>query len=81
VNGLRITVKLLATYRRYLPPGSKGAYQSAVPPGATVRDLLAQLPLPPADGKVILVNGRGAPPDHILREGDVVAIFPAIAGG
>ena len=81
MSGLRVTVKLLATYRRHLPAGTKGAYQPPVRSDATVRELLAQLPLPPEDAKVVLVNGRGAPPDQVLREGDVVAIFPAIAGG
>lgn len=81
MNGPRVTVKLLATYRRYLPAGTEGADERTLPSGGTVRDLLAQLPLPPGDAKVILVNGRGAPSDQVLQEGDIVAIFPAFAGG
>lgn len=78
---MKITVKFLATYRRYLPPESAGTTTCAVPPGTTVRDLLAGLPLPSGEGSVVLVNGRGAPPDAVLQDGDAVAIFPAIAGG
>lgn len=81
MNGPRVTVKLLATYRRHLPREADGSYETTIFPGAMVRDLVTQLPLPPGDAKMVLVNGRAAPPDHVLQEGDVVAIFPAIAGG
>ena len=31
--------------------------------------------------QVVLVNGRWTKPEHALQEGDVVALFPAVAGG
>ncbi len=80
---VRITLKLFATYRRYLPPGSVGnACDLEVPPGTPVIDLLTRFGVPYASGaSVILVNGRGVPPEQALKAGDVVAIFPALAGG
>ena len=78
---MKITVKFLSTYRRYLPEETGTALEWELPTGATVRDLLAELPLPSKDKKIVLVNGRGVGPDAILHEGDAVAIFPAVAGG
>ena len=44
-------------------------------------DLLAQFDLPADESKVVLVNGRDADPEQILEDGDVVSVFPAMAGG
>jgi len=47
-----------------------------------VIDLLTRLGVPHEPGaSVILVNGRGVPPEQALEAGDVVAAFPALAGG
>ena len=54
--------------------------------GATVGDLLRQLRaldparrLPPAP--LVAVNERYARYDHVLRQGDEVAVIPPVAGG
>jgi sulfur carrier protein ThiS len=78
---MRITLKLFATFRRYLPPDSRDhAHDLDVPAGARVGEVLTRLDVP-IEGSVILINGRTAAPDHVLEEGDVVAVFPAMAGG
>lgn len=60
--------------------------QMEVPSGSTVGDLLRQLRsldpeqrLPPAP--LVAVNERYARPDHVLRQGDEVAVIPPVAGG
>ena len=81
---MHVQVKLFATFRRYLPPETKGdAYDIQVPQGTHVGELLSQLgvPMEEPEGLVILVNGRQSDLDQILEEGDVVGAFPAIAGG
>ncbi|HHS98011.1 MAG TPA: MoaD/ThiS family protein [Chloroflexi bacterium] len=79
---MRVYVKLLATYQKYLPPEAEGStYPLEVEPGTTVEELVATLPIPGRDASVVLVNGRGPQPDQTLREDDVVCLFPAIAGG
>ena len=80
---MRVTLKLFATYRRYLPPESVGnACDVDVPTGMPVIDLLTRFGVPYESGaSVILVNGRGASPEQALKAGDVVAAFPALAGG
>jgi MoaE-MoaD fusion protein len=57
-----------------------------VPNGSTVGDFLRQLRsldrerrLPPAP--LVAVNERYARPDHVLRDGDEVAVIPPVAGG
>ncbi|MBN1136657.1 MAG: MoaD/ThiS family protein [Anaerolineae bacterium] len=84
---MQITVQLLATYRRYLPPAADqtgrapDSYPHDVAPGATVGDLLAALPFTPADLYTVLLNGRHAEPHDLLHPGDLLTIFPPAGGG
>lgn len=78
---MKITLKLFATFQRYLPDGCEGrACELDVADDTTVRHALDQFQVP-ADGAVILVNGRTAAMEDALDEGDVLAVFPALAGG
>ncbi|MBS3783169.1 MAG: MoaD/ThiS family protein [Anaerolineae bacterium] len=77
-----VRLKLFATYRRHLPPGSEGyACDLSVSAGTRVGEVMAQFRVPTDGTAVILVNGQTAAPDQVLREGDAVAAFPAMAGG
>jgi molybdopterin converting factor small subunit len=78
---MKVQIKFLAIYRKFLPPGTPPAFEREVAPGTSVDDLVASLPAPKGDATVVLVNGREPQPGQVLREGDVVALFPAIAGG
>ena len=79
---MKVQVKLFATYRNYLPPGTvDSAVDVQVPAGTRVGDLLRQFGLPQNESRVILVNGLGAQEDQVLGENDVIAAFPNMAGG
>jgi sulfur carrier protein ThiS len=79
---MKVNIKLLGTYRRYLPSGSQGAvYTLEVPDATVIETLLDQVAIPPGDGYVVLVNGRTPLAGQILEEGDTVTLFPAMAGG
>jgi molybdopterin converting factor small subunit len=79
---MHVKVKLFATYREYLPPDSKrGAAELEVAAGDTAVSLLKQLGVPVDGESVILINGRSPEPGQCLRNGDIIAAFPAIAGG
>jgi len=82
-DALRITVRLLASYRQHLPPShdDQAGYVLQVAPGTPVGQLLAGLPIPAGDRYTFFVNGRHADRDQVLREGDVISIFPAVGGG
>ncbi len=79
---MQVTVKLFATLRKHLPPGGEAGRASMdLAPGATVEDLVKGLGIPGETRLLVLVNAVHAEPPQELEEGDVVAIFPPLAGG
>jgi molybdopterin converting factor small subunit len=82
MSRVKVTIKLLNVYRRYLPEHAQGsAYSLQIAPGTRITELLAQIPVPMDEKPVILVNGSTPDAHQVLVDGDVVAIFPSIAGG
>jgi len=79
---VRVEVRLFATLAAYLPPTSReGAVTLDVPAGSTVRDVMQHLGIPADLERVSLVNGGDASAGHALQSGDIVTIFPPLAGG
>ena len=79
---MKVYVKLIATYREHLPPGTQGNTASVdVLPGSSVEDVLAPFGIPLDDRTVIAVNGLTVPLETTVSEGDQVAAFSAIGGG
>jgi len=79
---MEIEVKLFATLRDYLPKGSsRFSCKMEVDGHTQVHDILERLQLPDEIPKIILVNGIHGKKDQILKEGDVLSIFPPVAGG
>jgi sulfur-carrier protein len=79
---VRIEVRLFATLERYLPPGSRaGAATLDVPEGSTASDVAQRLGIPPGLERVLLINGHEATPDRTLAAGDVLDLYPPLAGG
>ncbi len=79
---MQISVKLLATYRKKLPEGTKGCTcQIEVPTHSVVRHIVEQFDLVYDETNVVLLNGRVTDPDKKLKNDDVVCVFPALAGG
>lgn len=73
---------MLGTYREHLlPKGEKGILEVDVASGTTVGEVLEQFDIPLEHQSVILVNGRTLELDHVLNDNDVIAAFPAMAGG
>jgi molybdopterin converting factor small subunit len=80
---MEITVRLLASYRRYLPEAHDGqaGYHCEIAPGTQVGDILDGLPFPQTDPYTFFVNGRHAERDQSLADGDILSVFPAVGGG
>lgn len=84
---MRITLKLFASLTDYLPPHARRDNQVVldVAPGATISAIIEPLGLPPKLVHLVLVNGVYVAPEQrptrTLIEGDVLAIWPPIAGG
>ena len=71
---------------KYLPPGSSGSSaEITVADGATPRDVMTQLGIPP-DGTYLVTHNSAAVPiamrdRAILAEGDTLAVMPPLRGG
>lgn len=83
---MKVKLKLYAALGAFLPPGAKrNEIEIAVDDGTSVRDILDGNHVPPESCHLILVNGLYTPPKDaggkILNDGDVVAVWPPVAGG
>ena len=84
---MNVTLKLYATLSDYLPLEARrdNALPVEVPPSTTIGQLVEQYRLPPSLTHLVLVNGEFIPPSvrasRALHDGDVLAIWPPIAGG
>lgn len=84
---MQVTLKLYATLTDYLPPAARteNLVRLDVEDGATIASAIAPFNLPPRLTHLVLVNGLFVPKEERdsrpLREGDVLAIWPPIAGG
>lgn len=83
---MKVQFKLFATLSDYLPqPSLTNSIDLEVPPETTIQGLIEQYKLPPKLCHLVLVNGfYVSPADRLstkLKQGDVLAIWPPIAGG
>jgi molybdopterin converting factor small subunit len=79
---VKVCIRFLGVYREYLPANASGStYSLETPSGTRIEELQAKLPIPAEQGQVILINGRTPLSGQVLKEGDTVAVFPAMAGG
>lgn len=84
---MQITFKLYATLGDYLPADRRRGNEMPLqlPAGTTVTEAIAPFGLPPKLVHLVLINGAFVPPDQRaareLADGDVLAVWPPIAGG
>jgi sulfur carrier protein ThiS len=84
---MKITLKLFASLTDYLPESSRytNIVELEVAPNATIGQIIETQHLPPKLVHLVLVNGTYIAPEkraaQTLHEGDVLAIWPPIAGG
>jgi molybdopterin converting factor small subunit len=79
---VKIEVRLFATLGPYLPEGAQGDGAVMVfPDGTTVGQVVDALHIPPHVPFMTVVNGHEAEPEQVVTEGDVLAMFPPLAGG
>ncbi len=75
-----ISVRSYAFMRKYTTHLQNHG-ELCVPEQATVGDVLQHLGVPSDAKKIILVNGRPAQPDRVLRSGDLLVFYPVLEGG
>jgi sulfur carrier protein ThiS len=84
---MRVTLKLFASLAAHLPAGARAGHSVdlEVSPGTTVLDVIRRQGIPEALCAIVLIDGHWvARPDRgtrALAEGQVLAIWPPIAGG
>jgi molybdopterin converting factor small subunit len=84
---MNITFKLFASLTDYLPPEARTSNVLAlsVPADASISTIIAPFGMPEKLVHLVLVNGVYVEPadrlTRTLQEGDVLAIWPPIAGG
>ncbi len=83
---MQIKIELYASLMQYLPPGKhRHRRDIRVDEGQSVRGLIEQFHIPEKMAHIVLLNGRFVEADkragQALSEGDVVSIWPPVAGG
>lgn len=84
---MKITFKLFAMLQDYLPQEGRkdNALLLDLDDGTTIVQVIERFGLPQKSCHLVLVNGNFVPPakraTRALRDGEVLAIWPPIAGG
>ena len=84
---MKITFKLFASLTDYLPVQARytNVLELDVAPDASISQIIEPYGLPPKLVHLVLINGKYIEPKQRLTqtlvEGDVLAIWPPIAGG
>ena len=84
---MKITFKLFASLTDYLPVEARytNVVELDIAPDATISQIIEPFGMPPKLVHLVLINGKYIEPDkrltQTLVEGDVLAIWPPIAGG
>ena len=84
---MKITLKLFASLAAHLPVQARSRLRMdlEVAPGTTVADLIRGQGIPEGQCAIVLVDGvwlaREHRSTHVLTEGEVLAIWPPVAGG
>lgn len=74
---IHVTVRLFATLRE----NREKEMVMELSDGATTKHIIEQLNIDQKDAAILMINGRGAKLDTILKDSDTVAIFPPVGGG
>ncbi|MEW8029043.1 MAG: MoaD/ThiS family protein [Candidatus Thiodiazotropha sp.] len=83
---MNVEFKLYASLMTYLPPGATDHSVSVkLSDGATLFDLMDRYQVPREQAHLVVCNGLFVPPSqretYRLRDGDVIALWPPVAGG
>jgi len=79
---IHITLTFLGPFRSLaVGADTDGVQKIAIEPGARLSEVLLSAPLPDDVPRVVLLNGVQHDDDPQLSNGDVITVFPPIAGG
>lgn len=84
---MKLTFKMYASLVQYLPPeAERNIVQIDIDPAASVHDIIDRYQVPREKAHLVLVNGVYIEPEQrdepgLLKEHDVLALWPPVAGG
>ena len=83
---MKITLKLFASLQEHLPPGAKACTTTIeIDPKTTPLELIDRFNIPRKLAHLVVLNGVYLLPAEretpLLKEDDVLAIWPPVAGG
>jgi molybdopterin converting factor small subunit len=79
---ITVTVHLHTTLQRPTPTGPLRRFDLTLPAGSKLSDLLDRIALSSLDDSILLVvNGRQADRQDLLRQDDEVHLIPPLSGG
>lgn len=79
---MKVEVRLFAFFTKYLPENAeRHRVVLELEEGTIVRQVLEQLQVPLEEIKLLFINGVRAEIEDVLKEGDIMAAFPPVAGG
>jgi molybdopterin converting factor small subunit len=74
---MNVKVKLFASLRSFGPDEQV----LELPDETTIDEVIRSFKFPGTIRLLMIVNGEHRPADHVLKDGDELALFPPIAGG
>ncbi len=79
---MKLEIKLFANFGEFLPPGTeKYTCWLELEEGTTIGQVLEKLKIPDDIPMITLVNGLHRTFEDRLQPGDVLSVFPPVAGG
>jgi molybdopterin synthase sulfur carrier subunit len=79
---MKLEIKLFANFREFLPPGTeKYTCWLELEEGTTIGQVLEKLKIPDDIPMITLVNGLHRTFEDRVQPGDVLSVFPPVAGG
>jgi molybdopterin synthase sulfur carrier subunit len=79
---MKLEIKLFANFREFLPAGTeKYTCWLELEEGTTIGQVLEKLKIPDDIPMITLVNGLHRTFEDRLQPGDVLSVFPPVAGG
>jgi molybdopterin converting factor small subunit len=78
---LTVTVKLFATLKKYLPPGSEEGTSVTLPAGSTVLNVIDALKIPHEQATMLVAGDTYVEKTTPVTDGLQLSIFPPLAGG
>jgi molybdopterin converting factor small subunit len=80
---VRVEVRVFAHFSDYLPPENRKERGCLLemPEDSRISDIIHRLGIPENEVNLLMRNDQQVLKDEILADGDVVGIFPPIAGG